>query len=85
KIELTCRSNCAFLCVTDQGQGIPNEEKRKVFTKFYRLGNEESRKTKGTGLGLYLVNKIVLQHKGHITLKDNQPSGLIFEASIPMD
>jgi len=82
---LACRNNCAYLQVIDQGVGIPAEEKRKVFTKFYRLGNEESRKTKGTGLGLYLVNKIIYQHKGHIALKDNQPSGLIFEVSIPID
>ena len=84
QIVLYTRNEQAYLQVMDQGAGIPNEEKRKVFTKFYRLGNEESRKTKGTGLGLYLVSKIIYQHKGHIALKDNQPNGLIFEVSVPL-
>src|SRR5690606_9681087 len=39
--------------VADHGQGIPEEEKKFIFNKFYRVGNESTRKTKGTGLGLY--------------------------------
>ncbi len=70
--------------VQDQGPGIPDSEKKKIFNKFYRIGNEDSRKSKGTGLGLYLTSKIALQHKGRITVKDNAPSGCIFELWLPL-
>jgi signal transduction histidine kinase len=74
----------AILRVTDMGVGIKDEEKKNVFTKFYRIGNEESRKTQGTGLGLYLTNKIIVQHKGRITIRDNKPTGAIFEICLPL-
>ena len=38
-----------------RGAGIPPDEREKVFEKFYRMGNEETRSSKGTGLGLYIV------------------------------
>ena len=50
-----------------------------IFDKFYRIGNEETRKNKGTGLGLYIVKKLVLAHQGTIEVKKNSPKGSIFE------
>jgi signal transduction histidine kinase len=82
-VTLQTKNGAAVLQVADEGPGIPDAEKRNVFNKFYRLGNEESRKTKGTGLGLYLTNKIALQHKGIIVVKDNHPQGSIFELQLP--
>lgn len=64
--------------VSDQGAGIPDEEKKKVFEKFYRSGSENTRKTKGTGLGLYLSQKIANDHNTCIRIRDNKPSGTIF-------
>lgn len=72
------------LQVTDEGPGIPDNEKRKVFEKFYRIGNENTRTAKGTGLGLYLCKKIVRDHKGSIRITDNIPSGCNFTVSIPV-
>lgn len=69
----------ALLEVKDKGTGIPAAEKEKVFEKFYRSGNEETRKTKGTGLGLYIVKKIVDTHGGKIVLESNTPQGSIFK------
>ena len=66
------------LSVIDQGEGIPATEKQKIFTKFYRVGNENTRKTKGTGLGLYLSQKIAEDHQTSVTIEDNQPTGSIF-------
>ncbi|MFI5195875.1 MAG: sensor histidine kinase [Chitinophagales bacterium] len=83
-ITLQATKSNILLQVKDEGSGIPDAEKRKIFNKFYRIGSEESRKSKGTGLGLYLTNKIVLQHKGRITIKDNTPSGSVFEISLPL-
>jgi signal transduction histidine kinase len=72
----------ALICVKDLGPGIKDEEKKKVFEKFYRVGNEDTRKTKGTGLGLYLTKRIMVYLKGSISLKDNKPQGSIFEISV---
>ncbi len=82
-LVVTQYNNRIQLSVKDQGQGIADQEKKKIFEKFYRIGNEDTRKTKGTGLGLYLTKKIMVYLKGNIVLKDNKPAGSIFEISLP--
>ncbi len=62
--------------VLDEGIGIKKEIKPIVFRKFYRDENEMTRKSKGTGLGLYITRYLVYQHNGIITLEDNSPNGL---------
>ncbi len=69
--------------VADLGPGIPDEEKKQIFAKFYRIGNEDTRRTKGTGLGLFIVNEIVSAHKGSIQIKNNTPHGTVFQVSFP--
>ncbi len=71
--------------VKDQGVGIALEERTKVFDKFYRVGAEQTRTTKGTGLGLYLCKKIVTFHGGQIVIKSNQPKGSIFVVQFKVD
>jgi len=71
--------------IQDQGIGISNEEKKKIFEKFYRVGNEDTRQTKGTGLGLYIVDQIIKAHQGSITVGDNSPEGSIFTISLPKE
>ena len=78
---ITCRLNKANgvrLQVKDEGLGISEEEKKNIFQKFYRVGNEQTRKTQGTGLGLYLCKKIAAYHQADIFVTDNQPRGSIF-------
>ncbi|MFL5765165.1 MAG: sensor histidine kinase [Bacteroidia bacterium] len=79
RISLKKENGKAVLRVADEGNGISAEEKKKIFQRFYRVGNEEIRKTKGTGLGLYIVSYLVEQHNGTITVKDNSPKGTVFE------
>jgi signal transduction histidine kinase len=67
-----------LLQVSDEGQGIPDAEKKSVFEKFYRIGNEETRNTQGTGLGLFIVRRVVHAHGGTILIQDNKPAGTIF-------
>lgn len=73
------------LCIriADHGYGIPNGEKKRVFQKFYRIGNEDTRQTKGTGLGLYIVSEIVKAHGGDIQIRDNEGGGAVFEIALP--
>jgi signal transduction histidine kinase len=66
------------LCVKDEGNGIPGADRKKVFEKFYRIGNKATKEAKGTGLGLYLTKKIAQQHKAIISVADNKPAGSIF-------
>ena len=78
-VSLKKQNQKIVLSIADQGSGIPEKEKTNIFRKFYRVGNEETRKTKGTGLGLYIVNYLVKQHDGIISVKNNTPKGSIFE------
>ena len=71
--------------VADNGIGIPTLERKKVFQRFYRVGNEAVRKSKGTGLGLYLVKKLVDTYGGSISIHDNKPKGTIFDVSLPIN
>jgi two-component system, OmpR family, sensor histidine kinase CiaH len=79
---ITCRlqkkNKTILLQVADEGPGIPDDERKRVFEKFYRIGNETTRTTKGTGLGLYLCKKIVEDHRGSIKVAANLPRGSIF-------
>ena len=70
--------NSVALQVKDEGPGIPAGEKKKIFSKFYRIGNEATRKTQGTGLGLYLCLKIARDHNADISVTDNKPRGSNF-------
>jgi K+-sensing histidine kinase KdpD len=71
------------LQVGDEGPGIPAAEKKRIFSRFYRVGNENTRRAKGTGLGLFLTRKIIEQHGGRIAVLDNMPKGTIFEILLP--
>ena len=81
-VHLKKENNHIKLLIKDQGKGIPNEEKNKIFNKFYRVGNLPTKEAKGTGLGLYLTKKIIEQHNGSINITDNIPRGSIFELNL---
>jgi signal transduction histidine kinase len=70
-----------ILKVADSGRGVAVHERKKIFTKFYRTGDEETRNTKGTGLGLFLAQYIAKSHHGKITVYDNVPKGSVFEVT----
>ena len=77
-VSLEHRGRAISLAVADQGPGIPDDEKKKIFDKFYRTGQEATRRTKGTGLGLYLCRKIAEDHHATLKVADNSPVGSIF-------
>jgi len=81
-VELRKKQGNAILTVADEGEGIADEEKKKIFEKFYRVGSEVTRKAKGTGLGLYLCRKIAKDHNGSITVTNNQPHGSVFTVTL---
>ncbi|WP_346236017.1 sensor histidine kinase [Niabella insulamsoli] len=79
-VNVTLRKNEeeVVMEVRDEGPGIPVEERKKIFSKFYRIGNEATRRKKGTGLGLYLCHKIAKDHNADILMTNNNPKGSIF-------
>lgn len=83
-VSLERSGNDALLTISDWGKGIPEAERKRIFSKFYRIGNEDTRLTKGTGLGLFNVRHIAILHKGNVTVRDNRPQGAVFEVRIPL-
>jgi signal transduction histidine kinase len=84
KVKVISEGNVFKLVISDLGQGIRKEDRKKIFDKFMRIQNEETRSAKGTGLGLYIVSNLVNGHRGKISVGDNSPVGTIFTIEIPL-
>lgn len=70
--------------IIDNGDGVPTEDRKKIFKMFYRGGSELERKHKGTGLGLYIARSLVHLLRGKISVHDRQDeSGSVFEVDLP--
>ena len=78
RVLLSEEGDKIIFTVKDEGKGIAIEERGKIFSKFYRMGNAATKGAKGTGLGLYLCKKIADQHNANISVTDNTPSGATF-------
>lgn len=69
--------------VSDNGRGIPDNEKKKVFDMFYTGNNKIADSRRSLGIGLNLCRSIINAHGGEIILRDNIPHGCVFEFTIP--
>jgi two-component system, OmpR family, phosphate regulon sensor histidine kinase PhoR len=70
--------------ITDNGEGVPSDLRKKVFQMFYRGGDELERRQKGTGLGLYISRTLAHILKGSISIHDRlDGSGTVFEVELP--
>jgi two-component system, OmpR family, phosphate regulon sensor histidine kinase PhoR len=69
--------------VSDNGEGIPHSEHRRIFEKFYRIDDRLSRAREGSGLGLAIVQHIVRAHKARITVASAKGQGSTFTISLP--
>lgn len=70
--------------VTDQGVGIPDDEKERVFERFYRVNKNRSRESGGTGLGLSIVKHVVEAHQGTLGIVDHKPQGTTVWFCLPV-
>lgn len=75
------RNDKISITVADDGNGIPDDMKERIFEPFFRVDKSRSRALGGVGLGLSLVKEIVRVHGGSISVKDNKGGGTIFEVS----
>lgn len=70
--------------VADNGPGIPHQWRRKIFSRFFRVGNELERKQPGTGLGLYIVDTLVRRMRGKVVVRSRgTQGGTVFEVQLP--
>ena len=76
EVQIACRvreTGNVQVSVRDFGPGVPRDQMKKIFKLFYRSGNELTRETVGTGIGLALVRELTLSMGGQIDLIDAQP------------
>lgn len=85
-VEVAVQANGgkAFVKVSDQGGGVPEDELQNLFRPFYRVGEARERKTGGTGLGLAIAERAILAHKGQIEARNNG-GGLEVEITLDCD
>jgi signal transduction histidine kinase len=69
--------------VCDEGPGVPAQDRERIFERFYRGGNEETRQAKGTGLGLYIVKRLAEELGATVTVRPRLPRGAIFAVAFP--
>jgi two-component system phosphate regulon sensor histidine kinase PhoR len=82
RVELRAEGDLAILEVSDNGDGIAEDEVPLIFGRFYRAGDEMTRTSQGTGLGLYLVQRIMKVHHGTVAVADTGPSGTTMRVTL---
>ena len=84
EVRITFQNQSALIAISDNGPGIPRHLRRKIFSRFYRAGDELERRKPGVGLGLFLVRSIVERLKGSITVSERiKHTGATFLVTLP--
>jgi signal transduction histidine kinase len=86
RVELTVRPHGAYavLTVADDGPGIPEKDRARVFDRFVRLDRDRARSSGGTGLGLAIVAEIATAHGGEVTIGDRPGGGTVVTVQLPL-
>lgn len=82
-IDVTADGDYLMIKIEDNGPGIPEKEKDRIFERFYRLDDSRARETGGTGLGLAITKEAVLMHGGTIEVTNASEIGSIFTIRLP--
>lgn len=85
KVSLCCDTREVVFTVEDQGIGVPKAEQSGVFGKFFRASNARKRRPDGTGVGLFLARKVVLEHGGSMIFTSKENKGSVFGFRLPLD
>jgi len=83
-VEFGLVNSSAVLKVNDNGIGVPSRDKKKMFSKFFRADNAQKTRPDGTGLGLYLVKRVVEDHGGEVIFKSEEGKGSTFGFKLPI-
>lgn len=86
KIEIGCQVLDGFvhISIKDSGIGIPNEDQKNIFNRFFRAGNAAKVETDGSGLGLYIAKGIIQKHGGKIWFESQYEGGTTFHFTVPI-
>lgn len=85
EIHITEQEKELKINISDNGEGIPKKEMKSIFEKFYRIQSNNIHNTKGLGLGLYFVQKIVSKYQGKIEVKSEIKVGTEFKINLPYE
>jgi signal transduction histidine kinase len=83
EVQLLSRGNRVIISIKDYGIGIRKEDHDKIFSRFYRAGEELTQSVKGSGIGLTIVKQIVEAHNGEITVESSPGKGSTFSVKLP--
>lgn len=84
-VTLTVEEGDVVLKVKDTGIGVPEEEQARLFTKFYRATNARKQRPDGTGVGLYLAKRVVMEHGGSVIFASTEGKGSTFGFRLPIE
>ena len=83
-INVDRKNEIAVISVADNGMGVPQEEKERVFDMFYTGNSRSSDSRRSLGLGLALCKSIIISHRGNISISDNTPKGTVVRFTLPI-
>jgi two-component system sensor histidine kinase VicK len=83
-LKCEAKGDNVVVSVTDEGIGIKPKDQEKIFQRFYRAEEEESKHISGFGIGLYLSSEIIQRHKGKIWVESREGEGSTFYFSLPV-
>ena len=84
KVDLVKTATELVLTVQDSGIGVPADERHRLFTKFYRATNARTARPDGTGIGLFMAKKVVVEHGGSIIFTSVEGKGSTFGFRLPL-
>lgn len=84
EIDLDASAEQAIIQVCDHGIGVPPDQRKNIFERFYRAVDPNSKVFPGLGMGLYIAAEIVKRHKGTITVESDAGKGSIFRVTFPL-
>ncbi len=83
KISIIKKNKMVYFMIKDNGIGIPQEEQKYIFQKFFRAANVSQKKKRGTGLGLFITKSIIEKSEGKIGFKSREDEGTTFWFALP--
>lgn len=84
-ISATRKEHFLEVYIADHGIGIPESDRGRIFTKFFRGENAVKQQTEGSGLGLFITKNIIMNHGGEISMESEENAGSTFHFTIPLE
>ena len=85
QIDVAEKDEWIVIKVSDNGPGIPESERERIFDRFYRLDDSRARDTGGTGLGLAIAREAIVMHGGSVSVSEKSGGGSVFTVILPME